>query len=687
MSDTSSLPSPAHIVQDQGSSLKNNILDPGATKQQNEPAADAVRETVVTLPSNLPRHVKQLVLDATSAGVAVRLGRVAFQSYGYEHNRISASEPFTANWALAGDSSVDPRQVFSSYRYKDDASSYESDTVVVDASTYGVRLVRLKTPPLADEQVAADEGGFTAAECAAALGMPLASMLVAHRIGEGPQDMAIVVAADSIAPALAGAQINPRFASDPAKSSRGPWECAFPLPGNFTRQWFWSTPASQDAFFANLISPPPMSAALARAISGGADELWHMVCSYAQEARERAASEAAQEAERQRLTAAWCPVPITLASLTADPPRPDLVPGLIPQGVVGVVYGEPGSGKTFALLSIGAHLARGLTLDGQQRPACLVICASGDDDRRDFGVRAQAVRQRYGLVDADPFHVCGSVPNLRDPTAVEAFTAYVAQLADKHSGLPILIILETLSAVLGPDGDDASRLDVKPVLEAASRIARQFDATIVLTHHTTKGGDQWRGDSTILADTAFMVAVEPQRGEGTRLRSTRIKSGRKGATLHGRRVPFTISLGSGEEASTAVMEWVRFAPPSDAPQVASQANSAQPEAGGTDQRTTAASERTDALVHAIRKAIATAPVAHDDDRGRLIRAAPFSAVQEAFYSALLGPQPRRGSAHRNAWMRALKALLSSGIVQQSADSKLLWLANAAASQADDKGIE
>ncbi len=517
--------------------------------------------------------------------------------------------------------------------------------VATEASQLGVRLIPIRFQT---------NETWTPERIAAALDMPLASLLLAHEDGEITA-MAFVVEADSIERALDGASMHPLYqVHDPSRGA----ERSFPLPGNRVGRWHWSAPAGDDAFRANLTAPAPLSDILALAISGDEHNLYRVLAMRADSLREEEAQTAAQAEQRQRLALAYSPSRLTLATLLANQPLPDLVPNFIPNGGLGIIYGDHSAGKTFAALDIAARLAAGLTITGQPCARHLVIYASGDDDPRDMAVRVAAVQHKYGLTEADPFIALDSVPNLRDPLGREAFEAVVEHYAGQFPGLPIAIFLDTLSITLGPDGDDAIAPHVGAAFGAARAIGRRFDATVSFLHHTTKNGNDYRGHGVIGANANFVVYARGTRSGGIKLTSEKLKSGAKGTTIEGHRVPTAVAIGNGTTAGTLTMEWEAPVSPGHQPAPGS------PDTPAAPRPAPARAQHEMALLAAISASTAAIPIRTSDATGHPVEATPLSEVRKRFNEAA---QP----AHGMAFPRALKALEARGAVELGGDGKSL----------------
>lgn len=484
-------------------------------------------------------------------------------------------------------------------------------------------------------------------ELAAALRLPLDSVQTVHGGGQ-LAFISFVVDAASLDAAFAARGMRRDYAQQVREDDRlilpGSRLAAHRMgSGHGKPARSWGAPAGDDTFLAALAGPPAQATyELVRAICD--DASIPALLRENAERQVRAARETAQEAP-------WVRQSITRATFMAKPPQPDYVSGLIPHGQVGIVWGVRGVGKSTALLSIGALLALGRTFDGQSCQRHLVLYVSGDDSPRDLGVRAEAIRQRFGLTDADPFYVECGAPQLANLAAEAAFAAYVEELANRHPGLPILIILDTLSAVLGGGGVDDTRRDVKPVLAACHRLARRFEATIAITQHPIKKGTECRGDAVILDDTAFTLAVSMDRAGQIIMTCERLKTGPEGATLTGRHVTVTVPHDDGTLHQANVIEWTALTPPGAAKSVSP--------ARAAPKVPTPCQHRLN-LLAAFEKAFAGNPIKHFDEAGQVVEAARFTDVRTLFEANYPDTNDAETSTIRGAWRRARIALTDEG---------------------------
>jgi RecA-family ATPase len=174
-----------------------------------------------------------------------------------------------------------------------------------------------------------------------------------------------------------------------------------------------------------------------------------------------------------------------------------LVQGVLPEKSVCVLYGKPGSGKTFVALSLALACANGQPWIGRKtRPARLYVAAEGV-----LGIkyRLRAYRQRNEIA----------------PGAVRFYTASL-QITDRdavgslRSDLkavdfePDLILLDTLARVsVGKDENSAK--DMGEIVAWIESLCREHKAAVLVIHHTRKDGDTERGSSALRGAADVMI--------------------------------------------------------------------------------------------------------------------------------------------------------------------------------------
>ncbi len=192
---------------------------------------------------------------------------------------------------------------------------------------------------------------------------------------------------------------------------------------------------------------------------------------------------------------------------------PDLewvIVGVLPAPAFGVLYGEPGCGKTFTALSMALAIASGtpwLGRETRQAPV-LYIAAEGV-----LGLkrRLQAHYQKHGMPAPSPeqMRFIASAIEIMKPASVVAVLATLNDASFK----PGLIIIDTLARVaLGADENSAT--DMGHVVEGFDRLKRETGATVLVLHHSRKsGGSVERGSSALRGAADVMIQCEAM-GEG-----------------------------------------------------------------------------------------------------------------------------------------------------------------------------
>jgi RecA-family ATPase len=198
-----------------------------------------------------------------------------------------------------------------------------------------------------------------------------------------------------------------------------------------------------------------------------------------------------------------------------------LIEGAIPLGMMVVIGGQPGMGKSQIALKLAAAVTTGTGLpDGSSvdRLGSVIVLANEDD-------AARTIRPRLDAAGADiaKVHLVEGVAregeqvdHFQLDTDVAALRAKTEEIGDVK-----LIIIDPPSAYLGPKVDAYKESDVRRILAPLGQLANDTGALVLLVVHLNKrtdGGAQQRfGGSTawIAAPrAAFLVAEE----EATRRR-------------------------------------------------------------------------------------------------------------------------------------------------------------------------
>lgn len=227
-----------------------------------------------------------------------------------------------------------------------------------------------------------------------------------------------------------------------------------------------------------------------------------------------------------------------------------LVKGFLPKANLGVLFGESGSGKSFAMLDLSAAICRGLEFWNGHRVAkgrVLYVVAEGVSGFRQR-IKAYCHQQAIPRIGMDVIY--DITPNL---TNVAQITDLISEIRQRE---PYdLIVMDTFAQVMS-GADENNGMDVGIALAECKRIARRCDAMVLLVHHsgkdTSKGS---RGHSSIKA--ACDVEIKVERSNDTRsITTSKMKDGVEGVgylfKLH------TVILGEdddGDDITSCIVEF------------------------------------------------------------------------------------------------------------------------------------
>ena len=218
-----------------------------------------------------------------------------------------------------------------------------------------------------------------------------------------------------------------------------------------------------------------------------------------------------------------------------QPPLQWLVKGMLVDGGLSTVYGPPGTSKTFLVLDLALHVAHGREWFGRRVTAGGVVYVSGEGGSG-MRQRMKAWRKERGGEPGRPFVLVPSSVNLfDDDDGVETLIADVRQHAGLMSAPLRLVVLDTLSRMIGGGDEDKAR-DINVVVQRAERMQRELGCHVLVVHHSGKDRERGaRGSNALLG--AVDAAIEISRHE-TGLCEGKIAKVKDGGDI----APFTYEL-------------------------------------------------------------------------------------------------------------------------------------------------
>lgn len=154
-----------------------------------------------------------------------------------------------------------------------------------------------------------------------------------------------------------------------------------------------------------------------------------------------------------------------------------------------VIYGPPGSGKSFFAVWLALQIA--------QTGPCLYVAYEGEHG---YNARIRACRNHYGYKRELLFSLGG--PRVMDDIDFENFIEAAGKLN------PVCIFIDTLARSLGGDLDENSARDMGKYFDRIDEMRHRLKCAIVLVHHSGKSG-AYRGSSSILGTVGSMTEISP----------------------------------------------------------------------------------------------------------------------------------------------------------------------------------
>lgn len=189
-------------------------------------------------------------------------------------------------------------------------------------------------------------------------------------------------------------------------------------------------------------------------------------------------------------------------------------------GMLTMLSGDPGVGKSYLGLAIAAAFSRGNTLEGEpcEPLTCLYLTVENP--------HAEVVRPRFDLLggDATRMHLLRGWKLQSGESEQHGSVSLndVQLLSEAIEGTQArFIVVDPLQSYLGPDVDTHRSNETRPILDGLAKLAEQFDCSILLLRHLSKqtgAKSAYRGlgsiDFTAAVRSEIIAGVlpdEPQR--------------------------------------------------------------------------------------------------------------------------------------------------------------------------------
>ncbi len=208
-----------------------------------------------------------------------------------------------------------------------------------------------------------------------------------------------------------------------------------------------------------------------------------------------------------------------------------LVDGMLIENAFGLLYGAPGTGKSFVAISLALAIARGGEWWGKavQRQGLVVYVSS--EGTSDMKHRLAA----YGLhwqvdVAALPFLLIPDSMSFMEPYDVAKLAATLDRVVRRH-GQPVMIVIDTVSRVL-PGADENLQRDMTQFIRTCDVLRERYGATVLGVHHSSRAGNL-RGSTVFdgAADALFSLERDAEHRHLGNLRAEKVKAAADGWVL------------------------------------------------------------------------------------------------------------------------------------------------------------
>lgn len=198
---------------------------------------------------------------------------------------------------------------------------------------------------------------------------------------------------------------------------------------------------------------------------------------------------------------------LTVAQLKTLPPATFLIDGVLVRNTLAVLWGKPGSGKSFVALDWALSLAVGAWWFGRSVEKSRVLYVAGEGvGGLNQRVEAWQIARTIYNIDDDMLAIHPGAVNFLDAQ----WAAALVELAQELQ--PALVIADTLARVM-VGGDENAARDMGVAIDAANKVQNATGASVLFVHHDTKEGSTMRGSSALLGavDTSVECKADGQQ--------------------------------------------------------------------------------------------------------------------------------------------------------------------------------
>ena len=207
-----------------------------------------------------------------------------------------------------------------------------------------------------------------------------------------------------------------------------------------------------------------------------------------------------------------------------------VIDGLIETEALGLLFGEPGCGKSFLAVDMALCVATGVPFHERSVKQGAVFYIAGEGFNgltRRF--RAWAKHKSVDI-DGAALFVSKKAAQFLDAASASAVTKAVQTLATEH-GIPAMIFIDTIARNFGA-GDENSTSEMGKFIVAMDALKAEFQGCSIFLIHHTGHSEKQRARGSIALKGALDVEYRLDKSEGTMtLSNTKMKDGEPPAAI------------------------------------------------------------------------------------------------------------------------------------------------------------
>lgn len=255
---------------------------------------------------------------------------------------------------------------------------------------------------------------------------------------------------------------------------------------------------------------------------------------------------------------------LDIAGLLALPPVEWLIAGLLTTDGFSVVYGPPGSLKTFLVLDQCLHICANRPWHGRAVRSGKVLYVAGEGVRG-IARRIKAWCLRYEVDPSElPFRLLAASINLSQPEVVKKLIRTAVAQMEEDGECVALVVIDTVARSI-PGLDENSAQEMGTFVSAVEKIKLGIGSHLLGVHHSGKDETRGaRGSNALLGAVDTMVRVKRDKDRLT-VEIEKQKDDDEGEPIQFRTVPVEWMTGMRAEKSLVLIaDGVPVSSPKDA---------------------------------------------------------------------------------------------------------------------------